>query len=96
MRTWQKATPTSTASTRAVLSPMGEGLCGLRVASTPMRPPLSRGTCTLALRPVRSADRYLARSGGGEVETSARVEPFNRLPERWSKAATYVGSARAL
>lgn len=32
-------------------SPMGQGRCGERVASTPTRWPFRRGTCTLALRP---------------------------------------------
>jgi hypothetical protein len=34
-----------TSTTRAMLSPMGAGRCGLRVASTPMVAPSSLGTC---------------------------------------------------
>ncbi len=58
----RRPAPTSTPITAAVLRPMGLGRCGERVASTPMRPPLRRGTWILALSPERSGDRYLARS----------------------------------
>lgn len=44
--------------------PMGDGLCGERVARTPMRCPFSRGTCTLAFAPLaaRSGDQRRCRS----------------------------------
>eukprot|EP00955_Chlamydomonas_euryale_P035594 350172-Chlamydomonas_euryale.AAC.7 len=60
----KKAHPGSkpTSSTRAVLSPMGTGRCGLRVASTPIFAPLSRGTAILECRPERSPWSVLTRS----------------------------------
>ncbi len=48
----------------AIDSPIGDGRWGERVASTPMRPPLRRGTCTLAFSPSEawSGDHRRCRS----------------------------------
>lgn len=45
-------------------SPIGDGLCGERVARTPSRCPFSRGTCTLAFMPLAawSGDQRRCRS----------------------------------
>ena len=64
-----RPTPPHTVHTCATLSPIGTGLCGERVANTPIFSPLSRGTWILALSPERSPCQSFTRSeqeGQGE------------------------------